>query len=156
MVAGSAPPFWLVTTPLLHGRRQGTAARAKCAASTQAGAGAATRLPTGPWVGALSSQGVTHGQGLISVAGNTMVTWPAGMSLKAGTLLLERLEHLTHSAFFPLAHVHICNMAYVSFSFDNKRHQKMYIDLLPTEMHTVIWLQDLNESAKSIAPAPSQ
>lgn len=37
----------------LHGRTQGTAARAKCAASTQAGVGTAIRLPTGPWVGAL-------------------------------------------------------------------------------------------------------
>ena len=85
-----------------------------------------------------------------------MVTLPAGMSLKAGTLLLERLEHLTHTAVFPLARVHIYNKAYVSFSFDNKRHQKTYIDLLPTEMHSVIWLQDPAESAKSIAPAPSR
>lgn len=32
----------------------------------------------------------------------------------------------------------------------------MYIDLLPTEMHAVIWLQDPTESVKSIAPAPLQ
>lgn len=81
-----------------------------------------------------------------------MVTCPAGMSLKAGTLLLERLEHLSHTAFFPLAREHIYNVA-DAFSFDNKRHQKMYIDLLPTELHSVIWLQDPTESEKSIAPS---
>lgn len=32
----------------------------------------------------------------------------------------------------------------------------MYIDLLPAEMYAAIWLQDPTESAKSVAPAPSQ
>lgn len=48
------------------------------------------------------------------------------------------------------------SVAYASFSFDNKRHQKMYIDLLPTARRAVIWLQDPAESSKSIAPAPSR
>lgn len=60
------------------------------------------------------------------------------MSLEAGTLLLEGLEHLLHTAFFPLAREHIYNVADASFSFDNKRHQKMYTDLFPTELHSVI------------------
>lgn len=61
-----------------------------------------------------------------------MVSWPTGMGLKAGTQLLEMLEHLTQAAFLPLVCVCSCNRANVSF--DNKKHQKVYIDWVPPEV----------------------
>lgn len=71
----------------------------------------ASRLPAGPGAG-VPPHRVSH-----KAKGSSMVTWPT--DIKAGTQLKAGASH-TRCIFFPLVHVHIYNMAYAWFSFDNE------------------------------------